>query len=142
MMLYRAYFYESTAYHEPISGSEAGDASIRKTGYLGIMGIRGNPAMATNPNDIRLNEEERQRLARAADRNGKPWREAFREAMAKYEQGTVPDDEVDIDEEILVLFGVDPKDLKPVSPERMREILSQCSGSLAADIIADREDRL
>lgn len=98
--------------------------------------------MATNPNDVRLNEEERQRLARAADRNGKPWREAFREAMAKYEQGTVPDDEVDIDEEILVLFGVDPKDLQPVSLERMREILAKCSGSLAADIMADREDRL
>jgi len=98
--------------------------------------------MATNPNDIRLNEEERQRLARAADKNGKPWREAFREAMAKYEQGTVPDDEVDIDEEILALFGVQPEKLKPVSLERMREILSECSGSLAADIIADREDRL
>lgn len=62
--------------------------------------------------------------------------------MAKYEQETVADDEVDIDEEILALFGVEPEALKPVSLARMREILSQCSGSLAADIIADREDRL
>jgi hypothetical protein len=31
---------------------------------------------------------------------------------------------------------------QPVSLERMRQILSKVSGSLAADIIADREDRL
>ena len=98
--------------------------------------------MATNPNEIRLNKEERERLANVADRNGKPWRTVFREAIATYEQSTVPAGEVDIDEEIRALFGVEPEELKPVSVERMRAILAKCSGSLAADIIADREDRL
>ena len=97
--------------------------------------------MATNPKSIRLNDEGRQRLAHLADRNGKPWRETFREAIANYERN-VPDDEMDIDEEIRALFGVEPEELPDVSLERMREILSQCSGSLSADIIADREDRL
>ena len=48
------------------------------------------------PNDI----GEKASLAQLADKNGKPWREVFREAMATYEQGIVPADEVDIDEEI------------------------------------------
>ena len=62
--------------------------------------------------------------------------------LSTYEQGIVPANEVDIDEEIRALFGVEPEELKQVSVERMREILSKCSGSLAADIIADRADRL
>ena len=98
--------------------------------------------MATNPSDIYLDEEEKERLARVADKNGKPWREVLHEAIATYEQGIVPANEVDIDEEIRELFGVEPEELKQVSVERMREILSKCSGSLAADIIADRADRL
>jgi hypothetical protein len=97
--------------------------------------------MATNPNEIRLSKEDRERLASVADKNGKPWREAFREALSKYERG-IPDDEVDIDEEIRAVFGMNPEDLEPVSLEEMRQILAKCSGSLAADIIADREDRL
>lgn len=97
--------------------------------------------MATNPNEIRLSKEERERLASVADKNGKPWREAFREAIAQYEQG-IPGDEVDIDEEIRAVFGIRPEDLEPISLEEMRQILAKCSGSLAADIIADREDRL
>lgn len=98
--------------------------------------------MTTNPNEIRLNKDERERLASIADRNGKSWRAVFHEAIAAYEQSTVPVNEVDIDEEIRELFGTEPEELKPVSIERMHEILSKCSGSLAADIIADREDRL
>ncbi|MGE0683787.1 MAG: hypothetical protein AB7P69_23160 [Candidatus Binatia bacterium] len=98
--------------------------------------------MATNPNEIRLNKEERERLASVADKNGKPWRDVFRDAIATYEQSTVPADEVDIDEEIRAVFGMNPEDLEPVSLEEMRQILAKCSGSLAADIIADREDRL
>lgn len=45
--------------------------------------------MATNPSDIHLNEEERTFLARVADKNGKPWREVFREAITTYERGTI-----------------------------------------------------
>jgi hypothetical protein len=97
--------------------------------------------MATNPNEIRLSKEERERLARVADKNGKPWHEAFREALAQYEQG-LPGEEVDIDEEIRAVLGIEPEDLEPVSVEEMRQILAKCSGSLAADIIAEREDRL
>lgn len=96
--------------------------------------------MATNPNEIRLSKEERERLASVADKNGKPWREAFREAIAQYEQG-LPGDEVDIDEEIRAVFGIEPEELKPVSLERVREILSKVPGSMADDIIADRGDR-
>lgn len=96
--------------------------------------------MATNPNEIRLSKEERERLANIADKNGKPWREAFHEALSKYERG-IPDDEVDIDEEIRAVLGIEPEELKPVSLERVREILSQVPGSMADDIIADRGDR-
>ena len=96
--------------------------------------------MATNPNEIRLSKEERERLASIADKNGKPWREAFREALSKYERG-IPDDEVDIDEEIRAVFGIEPEELRPVSLERVREILSKVPGSMADDIIADRGDR-
>jgi transcriptional regulator with XRE-family HTH domain len=96
--------------------------------------------MATNPNEIRLNKEERERLASIADKNGKPWRETFREALSKYERG-VPDDEVDIDEEIRTVFGIEPEELKPVSLERVHEILSKVPGSMADDIIADRGNR-
>lgn len=42
--------------------------------------------MATNLSDIRLDEEEKAALARIADKNGKSWREVFREAIATYEQ--------------------------------------------------------
>lgn len=98
--------------------------------------------MATNPNDIRFDEEQKAALARIADKNGKPWREVFREAIAAYESGAVPVDEVDIDEEIRAVLGIEPDALEPVSLEEMQQILAKCSGSLAADIIADREDRL
>ena len=98
--------------------------------------------MATNPKEIRLNKEERERLASVADKNGKPWRDVFHDAITAYEQSTVPADEVDIDEEIRAVFGMNPEDLESVSLEEMRQILAKCSGSLAADIIADREDRL
>ena len=98
--------------------------------------------MATNPNDIRLNKGEKASLAQLADKNGKPWRAVFREAMATYEQGTVPADEVDIDEEIRAEFGVEPDELEEVSLKEVQQILAKCSGSLAEDIIADREDRL
>jgi predicted DNA-binding protein len=96
--------------------------------------------MATNPNEIRLSKEDRERLASVADKNGKPWREAFREALSKYERD-IPDDEVDIDEEIRAVFGIEPEELKPVSLERVREILSKVPGSMVDDIIADRGDR-
>lgn len=52
--------------------------------------------MATNPNDIHLGEEEKKSLARIADRNGKPWRDVFREAIATYERGAaVPRDDIE-----------------------------------------------
>lgn len=97
--------------------------------------------MATNPDDILLDKDQKTFLARVANKNGKPWREVFREAIATYQQGAVPADEVDIDEEIRATFGVEPEALEQVSLEEMRQILAKCP-SLAADIIADREDRL
>lgn len=96
--------------------------------------------MAIDPNDIRLSEADKQLLARAADKNGKSWRETFREALSPYERG-IPDDEVDIDEEIRVVLGIEPEELKPVGLERVREILSKVPGALADDIIAARRKR-
>ena len=97
--------------------------------------------MTTNPNEIRLDDEERASLARIADKNGKSWREVFREAIATYEQSTVPADEVDMDEEIRATFGMESDALESVSLEEMRQILAKCP-SLADEITADREDRL
>ena len=97
--------------------------------------------MATNPNDIQLNEAEKQMLATVADRHGKPWSEVLRAALAAY----VPIDvegEVDLRAEYRELFPDCDTGQKPVSLERMHQILSKVAGSLASDIIADREDRL
>ena len=43
----------------------------------------------TNPNTIHLDDEQRESLARVADKKRKPWREVFREAIAAYEHQTV-----------------------------------------------------
>ncbi len=51
--------------------------------------------MATNLNEIRLDEEDKASLARIADKNGKSWRDVFREAIATYEQHlTVSSDDI------------------------------------------------
>jgi hypothetical protein len=97
--------------------------------------------MATNPNDIQLNEVEKQMLATVADRHGKPWSEVLRAALAAYEPIGV-EGEVDLKAEYQELFLDCDTGRKPVSLERMHQILSKVAGSLASDIIADREDRL
>lgn len=97
--------------------------------------------MATNPSDIQLNEAEKQLLATVADRSGKPWSEVFQDALAKYVEGG-SDGEVDLMAEYQDLFPDCEAEQKPVSLEQMRQLLSRVSGSLAADISADREDRL
>ena len=96
--------------------------------------------MAIDLNAIRLSEEDKLLLLRAAEAGGKTWRETLHEALSPYEQGIL-DDEVDIDEEIRDVFGVEPNELKPVGLERVREILSKVPGSLADDIIAERRRR-
>jgi len=50
--------------------------------------------MTNNPKDIRLNAEDRQRLALVADKKGTSWRTVFREAIANYEQTFVPAEEM------------------------------------------------
>lgn len=97
--------------------------------------------MVTNPNDIQLNEAEKQRLATVADRHGRPWSEVFSAALAKYEEGS-GEGEVDLTAEYRDLFPGSVAGQKPVSLARMRQLLSQVSESLATDMIADREDRL
>ena len=93
--------------------------------------------MATNPNDIRLSEEDKELLAKTANKNGKPWRDVFRDAMAKY---AAEDEGLDVEFMDWCAEQVRGKDV--ISLEEARCILAKCSGSLAQDIIADREDRL
>lgn len=97
--------------------------------------------METNPSDIQLNEAEKQLLATVADRSKKPWAEVFQDALAKYVEGS-SEGEMDLMAEYRDLFPDCKAGQKPVSLEQMRQLLSRVSGSLAADIIADREDRL
>lgn len=97
--------------------------------------------MTTNLNDIQLNETDKEMLAKVAETKGKPWRDVFQDALTRYAQ-THLGEEVDLLAEYRELFpGLNPEQ-QPVSLERIRHILSKVSGSLAADIIADREDRL
>lgn len=98
--------------------------------------------MATDPNDIRLNEEDKELLAKVADTNGKPWHDVFLDAMTKYAQAGVKEEEYDLDTEFLALCAEEIRGEKPVSLERVHEILSKVPESLAEEIIADREDRL
>ena len=98
--------------------------------------------MATDPNDIRLNQQDKELLAKVADKNGRPWREVFRNAMAKYEQASAQDEEYDLDTEFLDWCAKELEGKEIISHEEARRILSQVPESLAEEIIADREDRL
>ncbi len=75
-------------------------------------------------------------LAEESGKNGKELSTALREAVDAYLRRS--DDEVDLAAEYRELFPGHEIDEEPVSVERMRKILSKCSGSLADDIIADR----
>jgi hypothetical protein len=96
--------------------------------------------MATNPSDIQLTEANKQRVATIADREGKPWAVVLQDALTTYGESSGKG-EVDLESEYRELFPDCEAGQKPVSLERMRELLSKVSGSLAADILADREDR-
>jgi hypothetical protein len=96
----------------------------------------------TDANDIRLIPEQQQRLAKVADQNGQSWQAAFDDALTQLERKSRTDEEHDLDTEFLELCVEEIRGRKPVSLARMREILSKVSGSMAQDIIADREDRL
>lgn len=43
--------------------------------------------MATNPDDITLDDEDRRLLAEAAERAGKPWRKFFRGWLSEFLSG-------------------------------------------------------
>ncbi len=112
--------------------------------------------MATNPEDIELGKEEKASLARAADRNGKPWREFFRKAIASYEQDT-PNGEkqasaalpsgFDEDTEYLELCMEDLREIEAdlgseaLTLEAAEGILCNVSGSMLEDVNEDRGDR-
>jgi predicted DNA-binding protein len=100
--------------------------------------------MATNPEDIRLTDDYRQRLAKLADQQGTTWQTLLDEAVEHIEQTQRKSDEielVDIAAEYRELFGHAIEE-KPVSRERIEQIAAKCSGSFSQDIIDDREDRL
>jgi hypothetical protein len=94
--------------------------------------------MATNPDDIRLSEEQKRLIAERADRNGKPWQTVLQEALAS--ESATGDEGLDTEFMDWCAEQVRGKDV--ISLAEARRILAQCSGSLARDIIADREDRL
>lgn len=98
--------------------------------------------MVTDPNDIRLSPEQQQRLAKVANQHGQSWQAAFDDALAQLERKSRTDEDHELDTEFLALCAEEIRGRKPVSLTRMREILSKVSGSMAQDIIADREDRL
>lgn len=98
--------------------------------------------MATNPNDIRLSEEDKALLAKAADTNGKPWHDVFRDALAQYTLSRTTDKHYDLDTEFLDWCAQELAGKEIISHAEARRILAKVSESLAAEIIADREDRL
>lgn len=94
--------------------------------------------MATNPDDIRLSEEQKRLIAERADRNGQPWQTVLQEALALESAK----DEEGLDIEFMDWCAEQVRGKDVISLEEVRRILAKCSGSLAQDIIADREDRL
>jgi hypothetical protein len=94
--------------------------------------------MATDPNDICLSEEDKELLVKVADKNGKPWRSVFWDAITKYAQASSRQEEPWLDTEYMDSCAAEVH--AHVSLERMRQILSKVSGSLAEDVIADRTD--
>ncbi len=95
--------------------------------------------MATDPNDIRLSPEQKQRLALVANKNGKQWQDVLDDALTHVEQVGSRNAESWLDTEYMDSCAAEVH--KHVSFERMRQILSKVSGSLADDVIADRGDR-
>jgi hypothetical protein len=94
--------------------------------------------MATNPEDIRLSEEQKRLIAERADRNGQSWQTVLQEALALE---SAKDDE-GLDTEFMDWCAEQGRGKDVISLEEARRILAKCSGSLAQNIIADREDRL
>jgi hypothetical protein len=120
--------------------------------------------MAIDLNEIELSPEQKQIIAERATQNGKPWQTILQEAIApstesaaKPANGTPqpvekrasaqPPPGLDEDTEFLALCMEELEELnkklgsKPVTHERLREILSKVPGSMSDDIIADRGDR-
>jgi hypothetical protein len=94
--------------------------------------------MATNPDDICLSEEQKRLIAERADRNEQPWQVVLQEALASE---SAKDDE-GLDTEFMDWCAEQVCGKDVISLEEARRILAKCSGSLAQDISADREDRL
>ena len=94
--------------------------------------------MATNPDDIRLSEEQKRLIAERADRNGQPWQTVLQEALAPE---SAKDDE-GLDTEFMDWCAEQVRGKDVILLEEVYRILVQCSGSLVQDIIADWEDRL
>ncbi len=100
--------------------------------------------MATNPEDIRLTDDYRRRLAKVADQQGTSWQVLLDEAVKHIEQAQTNSNEVDLVDiaaEYRELFGHEIEE-KPVGRDRIEQIAAKCSGSFSQDIIDDRKDRL
>lgn len=90
-----------------------------------------------DPNEIQLSPEQRRLIAERATRNGKAWQTVLEEALGP--QATEEEDWLDT--EYMARCAEERRGKAPVSLERTREILSKVPGSMADDIIADRDDR-
>ena len=93
--------------------------------------------MTTDPNEIELSPEQKQRIAERATQNGQSWQTALEEAL-----GPHPTEEEDwLDTDYMARCAEERRGKEPIGLERVREILSKVPGSMADDIIADRGDR-
>ncbi len=113
--------------------------------------------MATNPEDIRLTDDYRRRLARVADRNGTSWQALLDKAVTHIEQTPTNGEKhasaklppgFDEDTEYLALCMEELQEMeaeqggakKPTIEDAWR-ILSKVPGSMVEDINEDRGDR-
>ncbi len=98
--------------------------------------------MAIDPKDIRLSLEQKQRLAEVADKNGKQWQDVWDDALERYAQASADTEENEgLDTEYIHWCAEQLQGKKLVDLEEVRQALSTIKGSLADEIIAERDER-
>ena len=97
----------------------------------------------TDLNEIELSPEQKKIIAERAAQNGKPWQAVLQEALTPQSE----EEKYGLDTEFVARCAEELEALnlelgsKPVTRERMREILSKVPGSMSDDILEDRGDR-
>lgn len=99
--------------------------------------------MSIDVSEIKLSLEQKRTIAERAAQNGQPWQTVLQDAITP---NSAKEDQ-DLDTAFLALIAEEQKELKqvlghePISIEEARKILTKVPGSMAGDIIADRENR-